>query len=184
MPWPINGVDLSMSMRSISHDEANLHESPMMIRFHLHTRRVSARAVLAAIMLAAVAALPVGPANAQDRAWSVCTGPDRAERAVSCVVDGDTFWTSGVRIRLSCINTPELGEPGFVAARDALARHLARPGASLLLEGRADRFGRQLGAVLVDGQAIDGAMVATGLARWTDYRASRAFCAALRGDGR
>lgn len=36
-----------------------------------------------------------------------CSGPVR----VSCVVDGDTFWYRGAKIRIADINAPEVSEP-------------------------------------------------------------------------
>ena len=36
-----------------------------------------------------------------------CSGPER----ITCVVDGDTFWLEGTKIRIADINTPEVSEP-------------------------------------------------------------------------
>ncbi|KQQ37202.1 hypothetical protein ASG19_12750 [Rhizobium sp. Leaf306] len=40
-------------------------------------------------------------------AIDICTGGNRAKRKVTCVVDGDTIWQDGVKMRLLEIDTPE-----------------------------------------------------------------------------
>jgi hypothetical protein len=45
------------------------------------------------------------------RSFDLCT---RAPR-VTCVVDGDTFWLDGTKIRIADINTPETGQPQCAA---------------------------------------------------------------------
>jgi endonuclease YncB( thermonuclease family) len=55
---------------------------------------------------AIVAVLMAAPAMATD----ICSGGNRAERRVTCVVDGDTIWQSGVKMRLLDIDTPETFE--------------------------------------------------------------------------
>lgn len=40
-------------------------------------------------------------------AIEICTGGNRAERKVTCLVDGDTGWEQGVKWRLSDVDTPE-----------------------------------------------------------------------------
>jgi endonuclease YncB( thermonuclease family) len=40
-------------------------------------------------------------------AIDICSGGNRAERRVTCVVDGDTIWHDGVKMRLLEIDTPE-----------------------------------------------------------------------------
>ena len=37
----------------------------------------------------------------------ICTGPDRAARKLTCLVDGDTGWENGVKWRLQGVDTPE-----------------------------------------------------------------------------
>ena len=37
--------------------------------------------------------------------------------AINCVVDGDTIWLSGVKIRMADYDTPEIGEPKCAAER-------------------------------------------------------------------
>ena len=35
-----------------------------------------------------------------------------AAKRINCVVDGDTFWLRGAKIRIADINTPETSRPG------------------------------------------------------------------------
>lgn len=104
-------------------------------------------------------------------------------RRTDCVVDGDTFWYRGEKIRISDINSPEVSEPGCSreAALGARAtrrlRDLLNQGAfSLGLDpsGReTDRYGRKLRTVNRDGESLGGRLVDEGLAeRWKGRRSS------------
>lgn len=91
----------------------------------------------------------------------------------NCVVDGDTFWMGGTKIRIADIDTPEThparcareAELGAAATRRLHA--LLNAGAvSLEAAGRdADRYGRKLRLVSVDGRGVGDTLVAEGLAR-------------------
>ncbi|HEY0622592.1 thermonuclease family protein [Sphingomonas sp.] len=91
----------------------------------------------------------------------------------NCVVDGDTFWMNGTKIRIADIDTPEThparcpreAELGAAATRRLHA--LLNAGAvSLASAGRdADRYGRKLRLVSVDGQGVGDTLVSEGLAR-------------------
>ena len=95
----------------------------------------------------------------------------------TCVVDGDTFWLNGVKIRIADVDTPEIGSPKCEGERllglEAKQRLLAllnegpfelRPNA----EGRdVDGYGRQLRVVVRDGRSLGDRLVEEGLAhRW------------------
>lgn len=161
-------------------------------------------AVVIALLALAVMRTPAPPADASvawasepislpiiGPAWPLCEGGNRAERRVTCVVDGDTFWLSGERHRLACIDTPELDDEdpqtryrAHLATRH-LQRLLADPSARLVLTGRKDFFERTLSSISLigpDGTAIpaEADMVAFGLAEWVDYRNTRRHCAARR----
>lgn len=43
-------------------------------------------------------------------AIEMCSGGDRAARGVTCLVDGDTLWQDGVKMRLLDIDAPETFE--------------------------------------------------------------------------
>ncbi len=149
---------------------------------------------LAAAPLAALGALALWPetGEAQDsegrgephRAlFPVCSGPVR----VTCVVDGDTIWYRGTKIRIADIDTPEIARPGCpqeralgVAATERLRQLLNAGGFALETPpgGRTrDRYGRELRIVTRGGQSIGAVLVREGLAeRWGGPR--RSWCGA------
>lgn len=90
-----------------------------------------------------------------------------------CVVDGDTFWLKGHKLRIADIDTPEthpprcareaaLGERATLRLRQLLN---AGPFALSTIDRDTDRYGRRLRIVLRDGQSIGDTLVAEGLAR-------------------
>jgi endonuclease YncB( thermonuclease family) len=108
-----------------------------------------------------------------------CSGPVR----INCVVDGDTFWYRGEKIRIADINTPEVSEPG--CAREAsLGGRATRRLQDLLNDGAfsleadpsgrdTDRYGRALRTVHRDGESIGKTLVSEGLAEtWKGRRSS------------
>ncbi|WP_395330322.1 thermonuclease family protein [Novosphingobium sp. BL-8H] len=106
-----------------------------------------------------------------------CSGRKRH----TCIVDGDTFWYQGKKIRIADINTPETSEPDCPAEAALGARATVRM-TELLNEGRfslepwtdgrdTDRYGRELRVVTRGGQSLGEVLVAEGLAeRWKGYR--------------
>ncbi|MEZ5782048.1 MAG: thermonuclease family protein [Rhizobiaceae bacterium] len=104
--------------------------------------------------------------------FEFCSGPVR----VTCVVDGDTFWISGEKVRLADIDAPETGgsceAERILAARAAgrLARLLSAGPLEIARDGK-DRFGRTLAVVSVHGKSVGQTLVEEGLARpWTGRR--------------
>ncbi len=55
-------------------------------------------------------AIVLGGIPAKAVAIDICSGGNRAARKVTCVVDGDTIWQSGVKMRLLDIDTPETSQ--------------------------------------------------------------------------
>lgn len=122
--------------------------------------------------------------TASDResaSFARCSGPVRR----SCVVDGDTFWYRGTKIRIADINTPETGEPACLAEarRGAAATRrmtqLLNAGPFSLESPRAngardtDRYGRALRVVTRGGDSLGATLVAEGLAeQWQGRRGS------------
>ena len=97
----------------------------------------------------------------------------------TCVVDGDTFWLAGEKVRIADINAPEtLGAAcASEAARGAAATRrlieLLNAGAFSLETGPRDRdrYGRLLRTVRRSGRSLGEALVAEGLAeRWQGRR--------------
>ena len=105
---------------------------------------------------------------AVDRHFSLCGGGRRN----NCVVDGDTFWLAGEKIRIADINTPEVSSPQCAAEARLGKRATSRLQALLNagpfeVRGGArdeDVYGRKLRTLHRDGRSIGGVMVSEGLA--------------------
>lgn len=101
--------------------------------------------------------------------FTICTGPVRA----SCVVDGDTFWFEGTKIRIADIDAPEISEPACTDEAEAgeLAKarllELLNDGAFRLISGwrDEDRFARKLRIVARGDVSLGEVLVQEGLAR-------------------
>jgi micrococcal nuclease len=106
----------------------------------------------------------------------------------TCVVDGDTFWLNGEKVRIADINAPETHSAGC-EAEQALGDRATRRLITLLnagpftldIEGRAtDRYGRALRVVRRSGRSLGGELVAEGLAEpWRGRRSD--WCVLLAG---
>lgn len=115
-----------------------------------------------------MAAIPASLEAIAAQAFAICAGGKR----VTCVVDGDTFWLGGTKIRIADIDTPEIGKPEC-AAEAALGQQATLRMRDLLSAGPfalapADRdedgFGRKLRIVMRDGASVGDILVAEGLA--------------------
>lgn len=91
----------------------------------------------------------------------------------NCVVDGDTFWLAGEKIRIEDIDTPETDQAKCPAERAAGERakarllQLLRADFVVQRHGR-DRYGRTLAVVTVGGRSVGAQLFAEGLARRWD----------------
>ncbi len=102
------------------------------------------------------------------RTFTICG----AGRQINCVVDGDTFWLDGVKIRIADINTPEISSPACSAearrGKKATSRlqSLLNAGPFELrrIDRDEDRYGRKLRIVHRDGRSVGDILVADGLA--------------------
>ncbi|WP_409566414.1 thermonuclease family protein [Rhizobium leguminosarum] len=98
----------------------------------------------------------------------MCDGSHRA----NCVVDGDTFWFNGEKIRIADIDTPELSPPRCEAERikgeAAKSRLLTllNAGKFSLAAGFRDddKYGRKLRTVSRAGNSLGDALIKEGLA--------------------
>lgn len=138
-------------------------------------------ASLAAMILGGFMAIgwpvPTEAAEPPTREFAVC-GTVRN----TCVVDGDTFWLDGVKIRIADIDTPEISSPSCdaeyalgIRARNRLAELLNGGSFELRRVGSrdADQYGRKLRVVVRGGQSLGDRLVAEGLARtWTGRKES------------
>jgi len=96
------------------------------------------------------------------------------------VIDGDTFDTGGIRVRIADIDTPEVRgrcayETALAARATARMRTLLAAGPfemHPLADGRdEDRYGRKLRIVTRGGHSLGDVLVAEGLARtWSGRR--------------
>jgi micrococcal nuclease len=98
----------------------------------------------------------------------------------NCVIDGDTFFLAGEKIRIADIDAPETG--GAQCANEAqLGKRATSRLRELLNEGPfelrgyksrdTDRYGRKLRVVVRDGRSIGDTLIAEGLARrWSGRR--------------
>jgi micrococcal nuclease len=115
--------------------------------------------------------------------FGLCRGLGRL--AGDCVIDGDTFWYRGDKIRIADINTPETSEPRCTREAELGAqatvrlRELLNAGAFTLAPnndgtGRdSDRYGRLLRVVTREGSSLGNTLVREGLAEtWRGYRSS------------
>ena len=135
---------------------------------------------LAIGILASVAsAQPSSSASSASEAFSICGSGQR----ITCVVDGDTFWFRGEKIRIADIDTPELSPPRCererevgLAAKKRLLDILNSGPLSFKTTARdEDRFGRKLRIVYRDRRSVGDILVAEGLARrWEGSR--RGWC--------
>lgn len=116
-----------------------------------------------------------GSEGAYELSFSIC-GSIR----YTCVVDGDTIWLKGTKIRIADIDTPEISSPKCdseyqlgIEARDRLRELLdERPFDIRSIGGRdADRYGRKLRVIVQRGRSVGDVLVEEGLARtWSGRR--------------
>lgn len=142
----------------------------------------SAVGLLLAVLAVESASLSAQESDDGERAlFPICGGG----RRVTCVVDGDTIWYQGAKIRLADIDTPEISQPG--CPREAALgrraterlRELLNAGAFSLEvppDGRTrDRYGRELRIVTRGGRSLGTVLVREGLATtWGGAR--RSWC--------
>jgi len=108
-------------------------------------------------------------APTQTRAFGTCGGGART----NCVVDGDTFWMDGEKIRIADIDTPETHPSRCAAEADLGSRATIRlrmllndgPFALESIDRDMDRYGRKLRIVTRGGGSIGDILIAEGLAR-------------------
>ncbi|WP_247750838.1 MULTISPECIES: thermonuclease family protein [unclassified Rhizobium] len=110
-------------------------------------------------------------------AFSMCKGAHR----ITCVVDGDTFWFRGQKIRIADIDTPQLSPPrcqrerGLAAKQRLLDILNSGPLSFKMIARDKDRYGRKLRIVYRDRRSVGDILVAEGLARkWGGSR--RSWC--------
>jgi micrococcal nuclease len=122
---------------------------------------------LAPLAMIPTTAAPAEPDTESGRFAACDDGP-----RVTCVVDGDTFWYRGTKIRIADINAPEVSHPSCpyearlgAAATRRLTDLLNAGRFALMTEGReTDRYGRALRIVVRRGQSLGAVLESEGLA--------------------
>lgn len=127
---------------------------------------------------------PSAASGADDRErarFAICAGAART----TCVVDGDTIWYKGTKIRIADLDTPEVFSPAC-ADEAAMGRRATARLQALLNAGpftlepnpsgdSEDRYGRSLMVVTRGGESLGAVLVAEGLAEaWGGPR--KAWC--------
>lgn len=115
------------------------------------------------------AAVPETTLETRAARFSLCG----SGRRIDCVVDGDTFWMDGAKIRIADIDTPETHPPRCAAEAEAgraatlrmQALLNAGPFALVPIRRDVDRYGRKLRRVERDGTSLGAVLVGEGLAR-------------------
>jgi micrococcal nuclease len=132
---------------------------------------VPVRIVLPLLVLAT--ALTPSAASAQSfhaaRRFAICT----TGGGTNCVVDGDTVWIDGVKVRVADIDAPETRPPRCPReaalgrrATERLAQMLsAGPFALESIERDTDRYGRKLRVITRNGRSLGDQLIGEGLAR-------------------
>ena len=110
--------------------------------------------------------------------WQECR-PD--ERRVTCVVDGDTLWYSGTKIRLLYIDAPEvegrcIHERQLAQAATVELTRLFNTGLVRIAYDGQDQYGRHLAQIWVREGEIGTAMLAAGLAEPFGQRGPSPWC--------
>ena len=125
------------------------------------------RAVAVALILAPLGAL------SQTNQFEKCGSAKR----ITCVVDGDTIWFEGEKIRIMGCDTPEPTTDICGGEREKLLAAQATQRLIDLLNSRdfslerhgLDRYDRRLANLLIDGVNVADILVSEGLARtWPD----------------
>ena len=123
----------------------------------------------------AIAVLPRGGATGDDGGAAIpFFGYCHTGGGTNCVVDGDTFYISGQKVRIADIDAPETHPPHCSeearlgdAATHRLRDLLNSGAVTLAAIGRdEDVYGRKLRVVEVNGAGVGEALVDAGLARW------------------
>ncbi|PYE31990.1 endonuclease YncB(thermonuclease family) [Rhizobium sp. PP-WC-1G-195] len=142
-------------------------------------RLFTAIASLSPLAIGVLASVASAPPSSASEPFSICGSGQR----ITCVVDGDTFWFRGEKIRIADIDTPELSPPRCererergLAAKQRLLEILNSGPVSLQTTARdEDRFGRKLRIVYRERRSVGDILVAEGLARkWEGSR--RSWC--------
>jgi endonuclease YncB( thermonuclease family) len=116
---------------------------------------------------------PASAPSGRDQAIRAAFGYCHSGGGTNCVVDGDTFYVNGAKVRIAGIDAPETHPPRCAAearlGNEATERlHALLNSGSLTMtsiDRDRDRYGRLLRNVAVSGRDVGEAMIAAGVAR-------------------
>lgn len=127
----------------------------------------------------AVLAVPTKPSSTMIDPLNANFSTCGLGRRITCVVDGDTIWLEGTKIRIADINTPETSNPDCPAEK-ALGNKATMRLVQLLnqapfdlasVDRNEDRYGRKLRIITRGGQSLGDQLVHEGLAEeWNGRR--------------
>lgn len=152
------------------------------MRFGSGEVRVAALGGLFAGLVAAVWSVGFEPATAAPEVEPTATirfALCHSGGGTNCVVDGDTIWLGGEKVRLADIDAPEthpsrcaeearLGEAATLRLQALLSAGPVRLAAA---DRDVDRYGRKLRIVMRGNASVGDVLVSEGLARkWTGKR--------------
>jgi len=131
-------------------------------------------------LLGALACWPCSVAVAAPVHLELCKPHQRNTPTKTCIVDGDTLWLSGEKIRLEGFDTPEISQPQCSRekrlgnqATDRLAALLNGSDWTLTRSGEKDRYDRTLGTITIAGRDVGDTLVDEGLAHdWKGHKVS------------
>ena len=134
--------------------------------------------VLAVLLVAAVIRPVSAIADDSNVLWQEC---HPYERRITCVVDGDTLWYQGIKIRLLDIDAPEveglcLNERQLAQSAKLELTRLLNTGLIRIAYDGQDRYGRHLATLLVLEGEVGPAMLAAGLAVPFGQRGPSPWC--------
>ena len=139
----------------------------------------------AALVGAGVIGWKIGPEERQVEAASLVSAGHTiampicgSGKRINCIVDGDTIWVKGEKIRLEGFNAPEMNgscnreRRMAIQARDELRRVLNGRAFTIGRNGK-DRYGRTLATIRVDGRDVGEGLISKGLAHeWRGFKES------------
>ena len=135
-------------------------------RFYRRAAQVLRAALAAPLLIAPAMTTAAWSENAVAQDWHICAP---YEKRITCIVDGDTFWLEGEKMRLLGVDTPEVNGPCATETQLAdQATHLlktlmsTRP-VSIEKHG-LDRYGRRLVVLYTGGTTIGALLLDAGLA--------------------
>ena len=97
---------------------------------------------------------------------------------INCVVDGDTVWIEGEKIRLKDIDAPENNgtctkEREIAVSAAGLLAELLDQGGEFIVRSGKDKYGRTLAQIYIKGESVGDRLIAAGYAKpWKGHKAS------------